>query len=156
MWRRRSAGKIEKLGFLIHVNAKDALKSWNFAWCHDMAPTCCANFFWLNWNKLLANRSFSQEGSWFQEGTFHLRVRNNIHTLPSPALIFLPRHGSTLAWHHTKFLHVLGRATMPRCLNFIPISCMGPRNSPETHMWFFSQLWCTRACACSSNLNYAH
>ena len=27
---------------------------------------------------------------------------------------------------------------------------------PRTHMWFFSQLWCTGACACSSNLNYAH
>ena len=37
----------------------------------------------------------------------------------------------------TKFLNVLGRATMPRCLNFIPISCMGPRNSPEdTHVIF--------------------
>ena len=27
---------------------------------------------------------------------------------------------------------------------------------PRTHMWFFNQLWCTRACACSSNLNDAH
>ena len=27
---------------------------------------------------------------------------------------------------------------------------------PRTHMWFFKQLWCTGACACSSNLNYAH
>ena len=27
---------------------------------------------------------------------------------------------------------------------------------PRTHMWFFNQLWCTGACACSSNLNYAH
>ena len=26
---------------------------------------------------------------------------------------------------------------------------------PRTHMWFFKQLWCTGACACSSNLNYA-
>ena len=26
---------------------------------------------------------------------------------------------------------------------------------PRTHMWFFNQLWCTRACACISNLNYA-
>ena len=31
----------------------------------------------------------------------------------------------------TKFLNVFGRATMPRCLNFILIFCMGPRNSPE-------------------------
>ena len=27
---------------------------------------------------------------------------------------------------------------------------------PRTHMWFFNQLWCTGACACISNLNYAH
>ena len=27
---------------------------------------------------------------------------------------------------------------------------------PRTHMWFFNQLWCIGACACSSNLNYAH
>ena len=27
---------------------------------------------------------------------------------------------------------------------------------PRTHMCFFNQLWCTGACACSSNLNYAH
>ena len=26
----------------------------------------------------------------------------------------------------------------------------------RTHMWFFKQFWCTGACACSSNLNYAH
>ena len=39
-----SAGKIEKLGFFIPVNPKHAWKSWNLAWCHDMAPTCCGNF----------------------------------------------------------------------------------------------------------------
>ena len=27
---------------------------------------------------------------------------------------------------------------------------------PRTHMWFLNQLWCTVACACSSNLNSAH
>ena len=27
---------------------------------------------------------------------------------------------------------------------------------PRTHMWFFNQLWCIGACACCSNLNYAH
>ena len=27
---------------------------------------------------------------------------------------------------------------------------------PTTHMWFSNQLWCTGACACSSNFNYAH
>ena len=27
---------------------------------------------------------------------------------------------------------------------------------PRTHTWFFNQFICTGACACSSNLNYAH
>ena len=45
---------------------------------------------------------------------------------------------------------------MPRILNFIPISCMEPRNLPEDTHWFFNQLWCARTCACISNLNYAH
>ena len=36
-----------------------------------------------------------------------------------------------------KFLNVSSRAMTPRCLNFIPISGMGPRNSPEdTHVIF--------------------
>ena len=30
--------------------------------------------------------------------------------------------------------------------------CMHPR----THIWFFNEFICTGACACSSNLNYAH
>ena len=38
---------------------------------------------------VFANPSFPQEGSWFREGTFHLRVRNDIRTLPSPTLFFL-------------------------------------------------------------------
>ena len=72
----------------------------------------------------------------------------------SYSAIFLPQHCSTMTWHpyqvswfsdvfwiyknfKTKFLNVLGRATMPRCLIFIPISCMGPRNSPkDTHLIF--------------------
>ena len=54
-----------------------------------------AVIFWPNWDKLwcrlLANRSFPQEGSWFREGTCHLRVQNDIRILPSPALILLHR-----------------------------------------------------------------
>ena len=37
----------------------------------------------------------------------------------------------------TKFLNISSRATTPRCLNFIPISCMGAINSPkDTHVIF--------------------
>ena len=42
--RPGSARKIEKLGFLIPVIPKHAWKSWNLAWSHDMALTCCGNF----------------------------------------------------------------------------------------------------------------
>ena len=64
---RGSAGKIEKLGFLIPVNPKHAWKSWNLAWCHDMAPTCCGNFsVWfakahtLTINKVLLEQMLSR------------------------------------------------------------------------------------------------
>ena len=92
--RRGSAGKIEKLGFLIPVNPKHAEnhETWHGVMTWDQHAVV---FFWPNWDKLwyklLANRSFSQEGSWFREGTCHLRVRNEIRILPSPALIFLHR-----------------------------------------------------------------
>ena len=37
----------------------------------------------------------------------------------------------------TKFLNVSGRSTTPRCLKFIPISCMGPKHAPkDTYMIF--------------------
>ena len=74
---RGSAENIEKHGFKILVNPKHAWKSWNLAWCHVMVLPCCGkkmqnrNKFWY---KFLANRSFSQEGSWFWEGTCHLCV----------------------------------------------------------------------------------
>ena len=42
------------------------------------------------------------------------------------------------------------------CLKFIPISCMWPMHAPKTQIWFFNQFICTGACACSSDLNYAH
>ena len=54
--------------------------------------------------------------------------------------LFLPRHGTTMTWHHakfhdfkTKFLNVLYRATMPRCLNLILMFCMGP--TPFFHLY---------------------
>ena len=62
----------------------------------------------------------------------------------------LPQHVGAMSWHQAKFhdFHVCfgftgikkpssSRAMMPRCLNFIPISGMGPRNLPEdTHVIF--------------------
>ena len=78
---RGSAENIEKLGFKILVNPKHAWKSWNLAWCHVMVVPCRGKKNWPNrnkfWYKLLANRSFSQEGSWFWEATCHLCVHNS-------------------------------------------------------------------------------
>ena len=49
------------------------------------------------------------------------------------------------------------QSTVSWCLKFIPISCMGPKHAPkDTDLIFFDQFICTGACACSSNLNYAH
>ena len=59
--RRGSAGKIEKLGFLNPVNPKHAWKSWNLAWCHDMAATCCGLFFSRIWTRF--GTSFLQTGA---------------------------------------------------------------------------------------------
>ena len=58
-------------------------------WHQHVAVNVLAELGEKLWRKLLANRSFSQEGSWFREGTCHLRVRNDIRTLPSRALIVL-------------------------------------------------------------------
>ena len=87
--------------------------------------------------------------------------------------IFLPKHGSTMTWHHTKFHDFqacfgftrIKKAsfsmfpTQPRRPEFwisFPFLAWNLEIYPRTHMWFFNQLWCTRTCACISNLNYAH
>ena len=56
----------------------------------------------------------------------------------------------------TKFLNVFCQATTPRCLNFILVSCMGPKNLPKDTHVIFQPTLVHRACACRSNLNYAH
>ena len=39
----------------------------------------------------------------------------------------------------TKYLNVCGWAMVPRCLKFIPVSCMGPKHAPmDTHLIFFN------------------
>ena len=48
------------------------------------------------------------------------------------------------------------QSTVPWCLKFIPISCMGHKHAPKDTYLIFNQFICTGACACDSNLNYAH
>ena len=43
------------------------------------------------------------------------------------------------------------QSTVPWCLKFIPISCMGPKHAPKDRDLSFNQFICTGACACSSN-----
>ena len=93
----------------------------------------------------------------------------------------LPQMGQN--FHHSMLMPL--HDSMPSFMNFIRVldllefkkqvpqrfasnqQCPGVWNSfpslawdleihPRTHMWFFKQLWCIGACACSSNLNYAH
>ena len=88
--RRGSAGNIGKLGFLIPVIPKHTWKSWNLAWCHDMAPTCCCKFFGRIGTSF--GISFLQTGASLKKARGSERecvtVRNDIRTLPSPTLIF--------------------------------------------------------------------
>ena len=47
----------------------------------------------------------------------------------------------------------------PRCpgvWNSFPFLASDLSMHPRTQIWFFNQFICTGACACSSNLNYAH
>ena len=102
--RHGSTGKIEKLGFLIPVILKHAWKSWNLAWCHDMAPTCCGIFFsWIgtSFGVSFCKSELPSRRLVVPVGTCHLRVWNDIRTLPSPALFFLhsqirPNRGTVL------------------------------------------------------------
>ena len=40
--------------------------------------------------------------------------------------------------------------------NSFPFLALDLSMHPRTQIWFFNQFICTAACACSSNLNYAH
>ena len=92
---RSSVGKIEKLGFLIPVIPKHALKSWNLAWSHDMAPTCCGNFYvlfakahTLTINKVILEQVLSH-------------YKSETQVLLKPWAFYLPitcRHASLFYW----------------------------------------------------------
>ena len=85
----------------------------------------------------------------------------------------LTQHVGAMSWHHAKFhdFQVCSGFTWikkpsfsifpaePRCPDVwisFPFLAWNLEIYPRTHMWFFNQLWCIGACACSSNLNYAH
>ena len=49
-----------------------------------------------------------------------------------------------------------GNQRCPGVWNSFPFLAWDLSMHPRTQIWFFNQFICTRACACSSNLNYAH
>ena len=49
-----------------------------------------------------------------------------------------------------------GNQRCPDVWNSFPFLAWDLSRHPRTQIWFFNQFICTRACTCSSNLNYAH
>ena len=49
-----------------------------------------------------------------------------------------------------------GNQRCPGVWNSFPFLAWDLSMLPRTQIWFFNQFICTGACACSSNLNYAH
>ena len=49
-----------------------------------------------------------------------------------------------------------GNQQCPGVWNSFPFLAWDLSMHPRTQIWFFNQFTCTGACACSSNLNYAH
>ena len=48
------------------------------------------------------------------------------------------------------------QSTVPSVWNSFPFLVWDLTMHPRTQIWFFNQFICTGACACSSNLNFAH
>ena len=137
---RGSAENIEKLGFKILVNPKHAWKSWNLAWCHVIVlPSCGKKMQNRNkfWYKFLANRSFSQEGSWFWEGMCHLWVRNNIRC----PLEFLYRGNIELHECPVKFWNCSGFVWPFLYINWV-----------SRHLMCIIQIWTTSTCSSALKL----
>ena len=52
--------------------------------------------------------------------------------------------------------HFAGNQRCPSIWNSFPFLAWDLSMHPRTQIWFFNQFICTGACACRSNLNYAH
>ena len=81
-----------------------------------------------SWENLRFARSLYQSLSQFGQKNYRSMLVPCHDTMPS--FMILGVFWIYIIWK-TKFLNLSGRAMTPRCLNFIPISSMGPRNSPK-------------------------
>ena len=82
--------------------------------------------------------------------------------------MFMPRHDSMPGFmNFRRVLDLLefknqasqcfaGNQRCPGVWNYFPFLACDLSMHPRTQIWFFNQFICTGACACSSNLNYAH
>ena len=48
------------------------------------------------------------------------------------------------------------QSTVPRCLKFIPISCMGSKHAPKDTNFISTNLYALEHVHVVTNLNYAH
>ena len=142
---------IKKLSFSMFPTQPRCPEFWIsfpfLAWNLEIYPRTHMWFFNQLWCTrtcaCISNLNYAHKGDMFPPRTTSLLERSfglqEAYTkICSYSAIFLPRHGTTMTWHHakfhdfkTKFLNVLDWAMMPRCLISIPISCMRPRNSPK-------------------------
>ena len=121
---------------------------------------------------------FAHGGDMFPIGTMILLKRSSglqeAYTKACPnSSKKLPLHVGAMSWHHAMFhdfqssfgfMGILKPSLLmfpaePRCPDvWISFAFLAwdLEIHPRTHMWFFKQLWCTGARACSSNLNYTH
>ena len=106
--RRGSVGNINKLGFLIPVNPKHAWKSWNLAWCHVIALTCCAKKMGRFGTRFCI--SFLQTGASLKKarGSERERVTFECETIYAPRLEFLYRGKIELHEFPVKFWNIPG------------------------------------------------
>ena len=120
------------LAWNLEIYPRTHMRFFNQLWCTGTCA-CISN---LNYAHKGDTPSQNHEPSW-EKLRFARSLYQNLFLFGQ---FFLPRHGTTMTWHHakfhdfkTKFLNVLDRATMPRCLNFILIFCMGP--TPSFHLY---------------------
>ena len=117
------------------------------------------------WDVPYRNHHASCEKLWF--------VRSLYPNLPQMGQFFY--HGMLMPLHDTmpsimNFRRVLdllefknqvyqrfaGNQQCPGVWNSFPFLAWDLTMHPRTQIWFFNQFICTEACACISNLNYAH
>ena len=107
-----------------------------------------------SWGKLRFARSLHQSLSQFSQKNYRKMLVPCHDTMPS-FMIFR----RVLELQELKKLSFSIFSTEPRCPDVwisLPSLAWDLEIHPRTHTWFFKQLWCTGACTCSSNFNYAH